>query len=225
MGAKQSSYRRAVLRHEQAIRATGCLFTDDVLSGDMVLICENVSTGLRSNGNELSATHAVLNPDIVRGVQRSQLGRPAHLPHKDISGFNRCGIVVCDRLGDKFVLEATARGVESTRLHERVAAVQRNGGVIAIRQVDAPEGRKFGRGLLKIFESTKDGPFTWDQAQRMQADMAAGRKVDLQFEMTAKLCSEVLRRIKHSSKVLSPETKAELERQRKSGEVRGTKPI
>lgn len=164
MGAKQSAYRRAVLRHEQKLKYAGCLYTDDVLSGDMVLICENVSTGLQTNTSGRFGTHSVMNPAILKGIQRSQLGKPVHLPQKDISGFNTAGVIVCDRLGDKFVLEATAMGIESMRLDDRVKVVQESGGIIAIRQVDTSAGRQFGRSLLRIFEAAKNKPLTWERA-------------------------------------------------------------
>lgn len=210
MGARTSSYRRAMDAHEQRLRSTNILYTDDVLSGDLVLICEMVPTGLESTASGY-ASHAVMNPALLKSIKRSQLGKPMHMSRKDISGFNRTGVVVCDRLGDKFVLEATAHGVQSTRLDELVESVQKNSGIVAIRQVDCLDGRKFSRQLLRIFDSTKDGTLTWEQARQAVEKMSTGEKVDLSLETTAKLCAIVLRNIRHSKKVLSVETKAELD--------------
>lgn len=211
MGARMSRYRSALLRHEQRLQSVGRLYADDVLSGDLVLICEKIPTGLQSNALTGYTSHAHMNPSILKGIKRSQLGKPAHLSQKDVSGFNRCGIVVCDRLGDKFVLEANAAGIVSTRLQECITSVQDNDGVVAIRQVDCPDGRKFGRALLRIFESTKDGPFSWENAAKWEAAAAANENAEVENETAAKLCATVLRIIKQSKNVLSIETKAELD--------------
>ena len=211
MGGKQSVYRQALKKHQQRLKHTRSLFTDDVLSGDLVLISENLSTGLRSHDPDGPASHSIMNPTLLMGIQRSQLGKPMHLQKKEISGWTRTGIIVCDRLGDKFVLEATSAGVVSTPLVECVNKVEENGGFVALRQVEILDGRKFTRAILKVFESTKSGPFTWEKAKELNDKMAKGEKVELQDEMTARLCGAVVRNMQSSKNVLSVETKAQLD--------------
>ena len=73
MGGKQSTYRRALKAHEARMKTLGGMYTDDVLNGDMILICENQATGMKSNTTGRHGDHAFVNPAMLKGIQKAQV--------------------------------------------------------------------------------------------------------------------------------------------------------